>query len=58
MKKIYLDTIQVRSDSDFGVKFSIIQFYVIEHNFKANRWTDLKFDMKISEILVYVGVKF
>jgi len=31
------DTIQVRSDSNFGVKFSIVQFYAIEHNSKTNR---------------------
>jgi hypothetical protein len=39
------DTIQVRSDSDFDVKFSIIQFYAIEHNSKSNRWIELNFDM-------------
>jgi hypothetical protein len=50
--------IQVRSDSDFGLKFHIIQFYAIKHNSKSNRWIDLKFDMKILEVLVYVGVKF
>jgi hypothetical protein len=50
--------IQVRSYSDFGLKFHIIQFYVIEHNSKSNRWIELKFDMKILEVLVYVGVKF
>jgi len=57
-KKKYLDTIQVKSNSDFGVKFSIIQFYVIEHNSKVNRWIELKFDTKILEVLVYVEVKF
>jgi len=31
------DTIQVRSDSNFGVTFSIVQFYAIEHNSKTNR---------------------
>jgi len=52
------DTIQVRSDSDFGVKFSIVLFYAIEHNSKANRWIELKFNMKILKVLVYVGVMF
>jgi hypothetical protein len=39
------DTIQVRSDSDFNVKFPIILFYAIEHNSKSNRWIELNFDM-------------
>jgi hypothetical protein len=36
------DTTQVKSDSDFGVKVSTVQFYAIEHNFKFNRWIELK----------------
>jgi hypothetical protein len=52
------DTIQVRSDSDFGVKFSTVQFYAIEHNFKSNRWIELKLYQKILEEFVYVEVKF
>jgi hypothetical protein len=52
------DTIQIRSDSDFGVKFPIIQFYTIEHNSRSNRWIEQNFDMLISEVFVYVGVKF
>ena len=31
------DTIQARLDSDFGIKFSIVQFYAIDHNSKSNR---------------------
>jgi hypothetical protein len=30
------DMIQTRLDSDFGVKFHIVQFYVIDHNSKSN----------------------
>jgi len=52
------DTNQARSDSDFGVKFSTFQFYVIEHNFKSNRWIKLKLYQKIPEVFVYVGVHF
>jgi len=52
------DTNQTRSDSDFGVKFSIVQFYAIEHNFKSNRWIELKLYQKIPEVFVYVGVHF
>jgi hypothetical protein len=52
------DTNQARSDSDFGVKFSTVQFYTIEHNFKSNRWIELKLYQKIPEVFVYVGVHF
>jgi len=48
--------IQVRSD--FGVKFPIVQFYAVEHNSKSNRWIKLKYYAKITEVLVYIGVKF
>jgi hypothetical protein len=52
------DTNQVRSDSDFGVKVYTIQFYAIEHNFKSNRWIELKLYQKIPEVFVYLGVHF
>ena len=52
------DTNQVRSDSDFGVKVSTVQFYAIEHNFKFNRWIELKRYQKIPKVFVYVGVHF
>jgi hypothetical protein len=52
------DTNQARSDSDFGVKVSSVQFYAIEHNFKSNRWIELKLYQKIPEVFVYVGVHF
>jgi hypothetical protein len=55
------DTVQpceASSDSDFGVKVFIVQFYTIEHNFKSNRWIELKLYQKIPEVLVYVGVRF
>jgi hypothetical protein len=52
------DSIQVRSDLDFIVKFFIVQFYAFEHNSKSNRWIELKLDLMISEVLFYVGVKF
>jgi hypothetical protein len=51
-------TTQARSDSDFGVKFSTIQFYAIEYNSKSNRLIKLKLYQKISEVLVYIGVTF
>jgi hypothetical protein len=52
------DTNQARSDSYFGVKFSTVQFYAIEHNFKSNSWIELKLYQKIPEVFVYVGVYF
>jgi hypothetical protein len=51
------DTLQARSDSDFGVKYSTVQFYAIEHNFKSNRWIELKLYQMIPDIFVYLGVK-
>jgi hypothetical protein len=52
------DTTKARSNSDFGLKFYTIQFYVIEHNFKSNCWIELKLYQKISEVFVYVRVNF
>jgi len=52
------DTTQAMSNLDFGVNFSTVQFYVIEHNSKSNCWIELKLYQKIPEILVYVRVKF
>jgi hypothetical protein len=52
------DTTQARLNLDFGVNFSTVQFYVIKHNFKSNRWIELKLYQKIPEVLVYVRVKF
>ena len=49
---------QIRSDSDFGINFSIVQFYAIEHNFKFNRWIELKLYQKIPKVFVYVGINF
>jgi hypothetical protein len=46
------DTTQARSDSDFGVKFSTVQFYAIEHNFKSNRLIELKLYQKIQDVFV------
>ena len=49
---------QIRSESDFGINFSIVQFYAIEHNFKFNRWIELKLYQKIPKVFVYVGINF
>jgi hypothetical protein len=50
------DTTQARSDSDFGIKFSTVQFYAIEHNSKSNYWLELKLYQTIPEVFFYVGV--
>ena len=50
------DTTQARSNSDFGVKFYVVQFYAIEHNSTSNCWIKLKLYQKIPEVFVYVGV--
>ena len=50
------DMTQARSDSDFGVKFSTVQFYAIEHNSKSNCWIKLKLYQKIPEVFFYVMV--
>jgi len=52
------DTTQARSNSDFDVKFSTIQFYAIKHNFKSNHWTELTLYQKIPEVFIYVGIHF
>jgi hypothetical protein len=52
------DTTQERSDSDFGAKFSTVQFYAIEHNSKSNCWIEPTRYQKIPEVFVYVGVNF
>jgi len=49
---------KARSDSDFGVRVSTIQFYAIKHNFKSNQWIELKLYHRILEVFVYVGVHF
>jgi len=52
------DMIQVRSDSDFGVNVSTVQFYANKHNSKSSNWIELKLYQKILEEFVYVGVNF
>jgi len=37
------DTIQERSNSDFDVKYSIIQFYDNNHNSQSDHWIGPKF---------------
>jgi hypothetical protein len=45
------DKTQVRSDSVFGVKFSTVYFYAIEHNVKFNSWIELKLGEDSKDIL-------
>jgi hypothetical protein len=39
-KSFFIDTSQTRLDLDFDIKFSTVQFFAIEHNFKSNRWIE------------------
>ena len=52
------DTTKVRSDSDFGVKVSTVQFYAIQYNIKSNHWIELKLYQVIPEVLFYIEVNF
>jgi hypothetical protein len=52
------DTIQARSHLDFGVKFSIIQFYIIKHYFQFDCWIEFKFLHVFLDMLLYMGLKF
>jgi hypothetical protein len=52
------DTIQARSDSEFGVNFPTVQFYAIKDNLKLNCWIKLKLYQKFLEVCYYVEVKF
>jgi len=47
-----------RSDSDFDVKFSTVQFYTIKHNSKSNYWIELKLYQMIPEVFFYIRVNF
>jgi hypothetical protein len=48
----------LRSDSNYDVKVSTVQFYTIKHNSKSNRWIELKFYQKILDVFVYLRVHF
>jgi hypothetical protein len=52
------DTIQVKSDSDFGVKSATVQVYGNSYNSQSNRWIGLKFYMDSLDMLCYYGLKF
>jgi hypothetical protein len=50
------DTTQARSDSDFGVKYVIVQVYGNNHNSQSDRWIELKYYMD-SPDMSYLGRK-
>jgi len=52
-----IDTIQVRSNSNFDVKSAPIQFYGNSHNSQSDRWIKLKFYVESPYILSYLGLK-
>ena len=51
------DTIQVRSDSDFGVKSATVQVYSNSHNSQSNHWIGLIFFVDSSNMFYYIGLK-
>jgi len=52
------DTIQERSNLDFDVKSTSIQFYGNNHNSQFDRWIRLKVYMESPDMFSYVGLKF
>jgi len=52
------DTIQERSNSDFDVKYTTIQFYSNSHNSQSDRWIKLKVYLESPDMLSYLGLKF
>jgi len=52
------DTIQVRSDSDFGVKSVTVQVYGNSYNYQSDCWIGLNFYVDSPDMLSYYGLKF
>jgi hypothetical protein len=52
------DTIQVRSDSDFGLKSVTVQVYGNSYNSQSDCWIELKFDVDFPDMLSYYGLRF
>jgi len=52
------DTIQVRSDSDFGVKSVTVQVYDNSYNYQSDCWIGLNFYVDSPDMLSYYGLKF
>lgn len=51
------DMIQVKSNSDFGVKNITVQVYSSNHNSQSNSWIDLIFYVDSPDIFFYLGLK-
>jgi len=52
------DTIQERSNSDFDVKYSIIQFYDNNYNSQSDHWIGPKFYVESLDMFSYLGLKY
>jgi hypothetical protein len=50
--------IQVRSDSNFGVKSATVQVYSNSYNSQFNCWIELKFYVESPDMLSYYGLRF
>ena len=51
------DTIQVRSDSDFGVKSTTVQVYSSSHKSQSDRWIGIIFYVDSPDMFYYLGLK-
>ena len=51
------DTIQVRSDSDFGVKSATVQVYGNNYKSQSDRWIGLIFYVDSPDMFYYLGLK-
>jgi len=52
------DTIQARTNLDFDVKCTTIQFYGNNHNSQSNHWIGLTFYVESLDIFSYLGLNF
>ena len=51
------DTTQVRSDSDFGIKNTVVQVYGNNNNSRSDRWIKVIFYVDSPDISFYLGLK-
>ena len=56
-ERLGLDMIQKRSNSDFDVKYTTIQFYSNSYNSQSDRWIELQFYVESPDMLSYLGLK-
>jgi len=52
------NTIQARSDMNFGVKSPTVYFYTIKLNFQLDHWIKIKILQEFLDMLLYIRIKF